>query len=98
MIHCRRCSNKRARAGLLQGGWMWLTPMLGALNWQLSLKRQGDWDQAVATWAHAVAHGTAHRLYPYLELAKYYEHRARVFCDAVAALAEQAGTSLEGRP
>ena len=25
-----------------------------------------------------------------------YEHRARVFCDAVAALAEQAGTSLEG--
>ena len=27
-----------------------------------------------------------------------YEHRARVFCDAVAALAEQAGTSLEGRP
>ena len=25
-----------------------------------------------------------------------YEHRARVFCSAVAALAEQAGTSLEG--
>ena len=25
-----------------------------------------------------------------------YEHRARVFCGAVAELAEQAGTSLEG--
>ena len=26
----------------------------------------------------------------------HYEHRARVFCDAVAQWAEQAGTSLEG--
>lgn len=50
------------------------------------LKRQGDWDQAVAAWAHAVAHGTAHRLYPYLELAKYYEHRVRDYGAAIVTV------------
>ena len=46
-------------------------------------KRQGAWDQAVEAWAAAVANGTARRLYPYLELAKYYEHRARDYSAAI---------------
>ena len=40
-------------------------------------KRQGAWDEAVAGWAAAVQAGTTRRLYPYVELAKFYEHRRR---------------------
>ncbi|MFN8475216.1 MAG: ribonuclease H-like domain-containing protein [Anaerolineae bacterium] len=46
-------------------------------------KRQGAWDEAVAGWAAAVEAGTTRRLYPYLELAKYYEHRRRDYPAAV---------------
>jgi len=40
-------------------------------------KRQGRWEQAVAIWQELVASGVSDRLYPYEELAKYYEHRQR---------------------
>jgi uncharacterized protein YprB with RNaseH-like and TPR domain len=45
------------------------------------LKRQGQWTEAVALWHLAVEenHG---RLYPFVELAKYYEHRAQDFARA----------------
>jgi hypothetical protein len=40
----------------------------------LHLKRQGNWTEAVGLWHLAIEehHG---RLYPFVELAKYYEHR-----------------------
>jgi uncharacterized protein YprB with RNaseH-like and TPR domain len=42
------------------------------------LKRQENWPEAIELWQSAIEenHG---RLYPYVELAKYYEHRARDF-------------------
>lgn len=47
------------------------------------LKRQGAWDQAVDAWAAAIRAGASRRLYPYLELAKFYEHRARDYGAAI---------------
>ncbi len=46
-------------------------------------KRQGAWDEAVAGWAAAVQSGTTRRLYPYVELAKFYEHRLRDYPAAI---------------
>jgi uncharacterized protein YprB with RNaseH-like and TPR domain len=45
------------------------------------LKRQGNWPEAIELWQSAIEehHG---RLYPFVELAKYYEHRARDFQQA----------------
>jgi uncharacterized protein YprB with RNaseH-like and TPR domain len=45
------------------------------------LKRQERWPEAIELWQLAIAedHG---RLYPYVELAKYYEHRAGDFVKA----------------
>lgn len=42
------------------------------------LKRQGHWPEAIELWQSVIEehHG---RLYPFVELAKYYEHRARDF-------------------
>jgi len=42
------------------------------------LKRQENWPEAIELWRSAIEenHG---RLYPFVELAKYYEHRARDF-------------------
>ncbi len=44
-------------------------------------KRQERWDEAVDLWHRAIRenHG---RLYPFVELAKFYEHRARDFQSA----------------
>ena len=44
-------------------------------------KRQERWDEAVDLWRRAIRenHG---RLYPFVELAKFYEHRARDFQSA----------------
>jgi uncharacterized protein YprB with RNaseH-like and TPR domain len=41
-------------------------------------KRQGRWEEATGLWQQAIrdSHG---RLYPFVELAKYYEHRAKDF-------------------
>jgi uncharacterized protein YprB with RNaseH-like and TPR domain len=45
------------------------------------LKRQGEWAEAVQLWHLAIDenHG---RLYPFVELAKYYEHEAKDFQSA----------------
>jgi len=39
-----------------------------------SLKRSGDWEGALRVWQH-MTEALPHRIYPYEELAKYYEHR-----------------------
>lgn len=55
-------------------------PLLPALRREarrrlsLILKRQGRWDEAVAVWEQMLGQGD---LFPYEELAKFYEHRAR---------------------
>ncbi len=41
-------------------------------------KRQARWDQALELWHQAIRQNHA-RLYPYVELAKFYEHRAKDF-------------------
>ena len=58
------------------------TPIPEELRWQtvhhlsFHLKRQGMWPEAIELWHSAIDenHG---RLYPFVELAKYYEHRAK---------------------
>jgi uncharacterized protein YprB with RNaseH-like and TPR domain len=42
------------------------------------LKRQENWPAAIELWQSAID-GNHGRLYPFVELAKYYEHRARDF-------------------
>jgi uncharacterized protein YprB with RNaseH-like and TPR domain len=53
----------------------------------LHLKRQERWDEAMELWRLAIEedHG---RLYPYVELAKYYEHRAKDFVKAEGVVLE----------
>jgi hypothetical protein len=46
-------------------------------------KRQGEWERAVRIWHALVEAGVSNHLYPYEELAKYYEHHRR---DPVTAL------------
>ncbi len=41
-------------------------------------KRQARWEEAIDLWYRAVREKRA-RLYPFVELAKYYEHRAKEF-------------------
>ena len=56
-------------------------------------------EQAVALSAQQAQAGDAVLLSPAcasMDMFKDYAHRAQVFCDAVAALAEERGTSLEG--
>ena len=55
-------------------------------RWGQLCKRQGAWDVAVETWAAQVQAGSARRLYPYLELAKFYEHRARDYAAAMTTV------------
>lgn len=55
-------------------------------RWGQLCKREGAWDRAVAEWVAAIDTGTARRLYPYVELAKYYEHRARDYTSAIVTV------------
>jgi len=41
-------------------------------------KRQARWEEAIDLWYQAMAENQG-RLYPFVELAKYYEHRAKEF-------------------
>lgn len=43
----------------------------------LVARRAGDWEQACAVWESLVREEGGGRLFPYEELAKYWEHRAR---------------------
>lgn len=51
-------------------------------------KRQAQWDVAVKLWEDLVDARTADRLYPYEELAKYYEHRRREYGQAIQLVRE----------
>jgi len=50
----------------------------------LLLRRMGRWEEAVALWEMVTARPRNRQLYPYVELAKYYERVARDFIRAVA--------------
>ncbi len=41
--------------------------------------RMRRWDDALKLWLHLVRHAPRRQVWPYVELAKYYEHRARDF-------------------
>lgn len=51
-------------------------------------KRQAMWDQAIEIWQSLVEGGVTDRLYPYEELAKYYEHRQREYEPAIRLVRE----------
>ncbi|RME45738.1 MAG: hypothetical protein D6791_10020, partial [Chloroflexi bacterium] len=51
-------------------------------------KRQAKWEQAVEIWQSLVDAGIADRLYPYEELAKYYEHQLREYEPAIRLVRE----------
>jgi uncharacterized protein YprB with RNaseH-like and TPR domain len=83
------------------------TPISEGLRWQtvhhlsFHLKRQGMWPEAVELWQLAIEenHG---RLYPFVELAKYHEHRAKDFPKAEALVLRamdlvQASATSRGR-
>jgi uncharacterized protein YprB with RNaseH-like and TPR domain len=59
-------------------------------------KRTGRWDEAVSLWGKLLASGQAH-VTPHVELAKYYEHRARD-PERALELALQARGVLVARP
>jgi hypothetical protein len=56
-----------------------------ALELASVLKRRGRWEEAVRLWQmHASEEaGAGYRLEPYIELAMYYEHRAKRFDEAL---------------
>ncbi len=49
----------------------------------LLYKRRNRWEDAVALWHRLLEAEGCHRLYPYVELAKYYEHRRRDYTTAL---------------
>jgi tetratricopeptide (TPR) repeat protein len=59
-------------------------------------KRQAMWDMAVELWEDLVKAHIAHRLYPYEELAKYYEHRHREY-DRAIQLVQEAIARIDAR-
>ncbi|MCR4440007.1 MAG: ribonuclease H-like domain-containing protein [bacterium] len=67
------------------------TPAL--LRLSLCYKRLGHWDRAIALWEEMAAQGAA-GVFPYVELAKYYEHRARQYQRAME-LVDRALHALE---
>lgn len=57
-------------------------------NLSFLYKRQSAWEQATEIWQNLVDAGVANRLYPYEELAKYYEHRQRDYAPAIKLVCE----------
>ena len=83
------------------------TPIPDDLRWQtvhhlsFHLKRQENWPEAIELWQLAIEenHG---KLYPFVELAKYHEHRAKDFQTAEALVLRaidlvQASAARRGR-
>ena len=67
----------------------------------VALLQADDLPHAVALAAQRAQPGDAVLLSPAcasFDMFTGYEHRARVFCDAVQAMAHDAGQSLEGAP
>lgn len=67
------------------------TPALVRLS--LCYKRLGQWERAIPLWEEMAAQGGA-GVFPYVELAKYYEHRARQYQRAME-LVDRALHALE---
>lgn len=57
-------------------------------NLSFLYKRHAMWDDAIAIWRDLIDAGIPNRLYPYEELAKYYEHRKRQFGPAIRLVRE----------
>jgi len=75
-----------------------LTPLAeeAALELSLYFKRRGNWAEAVSIWQDSIKKNSADPA-PYIELAKYYEHRCSQYQSALA-LTEQALVLTEGSP
>ena len=82
-------------------------PIPEELRWQtvhhlsIHLKRQGMWPEAIELWQLAIEENHE-RLYPFVELAKHYEHRAKDFQTAEALVLRaidlvQASAARRGR-
>jgi hypothetical protein len=57
-------------------------------NLSFLYKRQRMWDRAVEIWHDLVDAGITNRLYPYEELAKYYEHQRQEYEPAIRLVRE----------
>ena len=57
-------------------------------NLSFLYKRRAMWGQAIEIWRDSVDAGIANQLYPYEELAKYYEHRQREYEPAIQLVRE----------
>jgi len=57
-------------------------------NLSFLYKRQAMWDRAIEIWQDLVDAGIANRLYPYEELAKYFEHQQRDYEPAIQLVRE----------
>lgn len=51
-------------------------------------KRTAQWHQAIKMWEDLIDAGTTNRLYPYEELAKYYEHQEQEYEPAIQVVRE----------
>lgn len=51
-------------------------------------KRQGEWEKAVTYWKDVISINNQFELFPYEELAKYYEHRVKDYPRAITIVEE----------
>jgi hypothetical protein len=63
----------------------------------LLYKRCQKWEHAIALWHELLEQGTCQRLYPYVELAKYYEHRRRDYTTALNLVRQALELARSGR-
>lgn len=54
----------------------------------LAYKRQGEWEKAEAAWHDIISFSSQFMLYPFEELAKYYEHRRKDYLKAQSIVEE----------
>lgn len=57
-------------------------------NLSFLYKRRAMWDRAIGIWQDLVDAGMVNQLYPYEELAKYYEHQQREYEPAIRLVRE----------
>ncbi len=73
------CINYLKKARQKVGSKYLLTEIEKKLSWQY--KRRESWDKAVQIWKTMI-HDNRGRLFPYIELAKFYEHQAKKYLKA----------------
>jgi hypothetical protein len=49
----------------------------------LTYKRRGQWERSAALWEEMISWDGRRSPFPYVELAKYYEHRAKDYSKAL---------------